>query len=290
MALLASVLARPRWISREPKRLLSFRLSFLAFTLVFIGWHAQGQLSIVQITGAIKSLVAGAGLGSFLYDPISLLLIAFTLVSLAVWGRGAFCGWLCPFGALQEFLGVAARKLGLRTLTLPAKPAHLLARGRYLLLAMLVGSAALAPAAAERMVEVEPFKTAITVGFDREWPFLIWAVGLLAAGLFVYKLFCRFVCPLGAALSLAGRLRRWAWLPRLEACGQPCRKCELVCQYDAIRPDGGIDYDECHQCLDCVGLYHDACRCGPQLFYARKGRTIPIKPLVASRKSTPIGR
>lgn len=283
LALLASVLARPRWISREPKRLLSFRLGFLAFTLVFIGWHAQGQLSIVQITGAIKSLVAGAGLGSFLYDPISLLLIAFTLASLAVWGRGAFCGWLCPFGALQEFLGLAARKLGLRSLRLPAKPARLLARARYLLLALLVGSAALAPAAAERMVEIEPFKTAITVGFDREWPFLIWAVGLLAAGLFVYKFFCRFVCPLGAALTLAGRLRRWAWLPRLEACGQPCRKCELVCQYDAIRPDGAIDYDECHQCLDCVGLYHDEGRCGPQLFYARKGRTIPIRPLTGGK-------
>jgi hypothetical protein len=283
LALLGGVLLRPRAVSIRPQILLRFRLGFLAFTLLFIGWYAQGQLSVVQITGAIKSLAAGAGLKSFLYDPVSLLLIAFTLVSLAVWGRGPFCGWLCPFGALQEFVGLAARALRLPQWRMPPRLALLLSRGRYALLALLVGSAAFAPAAAEKLVEVEPFKTAITVGFQRELPFLLWAVGLLLAGAFVYKFFCRFVCPLGAALTLGGRLRRWNWLPRIEACGRPCRKCEIACQYDAIRADGAIDYDECHQCLDCVGLYHDERRCGPQLFYARKGRTIPIRPLNARR-------
>ncbi len=283
LALLGGVLLRPRAVSIHPQILFRFRLGFLAFTLLFIGWYAQGQLSIVQITGAIKSLVAGGGLKSFLYDPVSLLLIAFTLISLAVWGRGPFCGWLCPFGALQEFVGLAARALRLPQWRMPPRLALLLSRGRYALLALLVGSAAFAPAAAEKLVEVEPFKTAITVGFQRELPFLLWAVGLLLAGAFVYKFFCRFVCPLGAALTLGGRLRRWNWLPRIEACGQPCRKCEIACQYDAIRADGAIDYDECHQCLDCVGLYHDERRCGPQLFYARKGRTIPIRPLNSSR-------
>jgi hypothetical protein len=279
LLLLGGVLLRPRAVSIRPQILLRFRLGFLAFTLLYIGWYAQGQLSIVQITGAIKSLAAGAGLKSFLYDPVSLLLIAFTLVSLAVWGRGPFCGWLCPFGALQEFVALAARALRVPQWRMPDRLSRLLARGRYVLLAVLVGSAAFAPAAAEKLVEVEPFKTAITVGFQRELPFLLWAVGLLLAGAFVYKFFCRFVCPLGAALTLGGRLRRWNWLPRIEACGRPCRKCEMVCRYDAIRTDGSIDFDECHQCLDCVGLYHDERRCGPQLFRARKGRTIPIRSL-----------
>ncbi len=281
LVLLTAVMLRPRSTCREPRRLLAFRLGFLAFTLLFIGWHAQGQLSIVQVTGAIKSLVAGAGLKSFLYDPVSLLLITFTAISLVVWGRGAFCGWLCPYGALQEFVGLVARKLRVPQLRLPARAARLLACSRYVVLAALAVSAALMPAAAERMVEVEPFKTAITVGFVREWPYVLWAGGLLLAGAFLYKFFCRYLCPLGAALTIGGRLRRWDWLPRLPACGQPCRKCEIVCQYDAIRRDGAIDYDECHQCLDCVGLYHDERRCGPQLLQARKGRVIGIKPIPA---------
>jgi transcriptional regulator of nitric oxide reductase len=283
LVLLTFVLARPRWIAREPRRLTRFRNAYLAFTLVFIGWYAQGQLSIVQLTGAIKSVAAGAGLASFLYDPVSLLLIAFTLVTLVVWGRGTFCGWLCPFGALQEFVWLLARRLKLPQARLPESVAKRLDRGRYLILATLLLSAAMAPGAAERLVEVEPFKTSITVGFDREWPYLAWAIGLLALGAFVYKFFCRFLCPLGTALALAGRLRLWRWLPRLDACGRPCQKCRIVCGYDAIARDGAIRYDRCFQCLDCVGIYHDVQRCGPQLFELRKGRTFVVHPLPAGR-------
>ncbi len=279
LLILSGILLRPRALSARPRPLFLFRIGFLAFTLLYIGWHAQGQLSIVQITGAIKSMAAGAGLKSFLYDPVSLLLIAFTLLSLAVWGRGSFCGWLCPFGALQEFVALAARALHVPQWRLPARLAQPLARSRYAVLALLVGSAALAPDAAEKLVEIEPFKTAITVGFQRELPFLLWAVGLLLAGAFVYKFYCRFACPLGAALTMGGRLRRWNWLPRIAACGQPCQRCRIACNYDAIAPGGAIDYDECHQCLDCVGIYHDKQRCGPQLLLARKGRVIRIHPV-----------
>jgi transcriptional regulator of nitric oxide reductase len=279
LAILAAVLARPRWISIEPRRLLAFRLGFLAFTLLYLGWYAQGQLSVVHVTGVVKSLSAGAGLTSLLYDPVSLLLIAYTLVTLVVWGRGTFCGWLCPFGALQEFVEIAARALRLPRWRLPAGVAGFLARGRYAILAVLAGAAALAPASADRLVEIEPFKTAITVGFAREWPFVAWAGGLLVAGAFVYKFFCRYLCPLGAALTLGGRLRRWDWLPRIEACGKPCQKCRRACSYDAIAADGAILYDDCFQCLDCVGLLNDVRRCGPQLLLARKGRSSRIRLL-----------
>ena len=199
-----------------------FRLSFLAFTLIFIGWYAQGQLSIVQLTGAVKTLAAGQGLGSFLYDPVSLLLIAFTLISFFVWGRGTFCGWLCPFGALQEFLALLAQRLRIKSKRLPASLESVLERGRYVLLFALLVAAAFAPQLAESLVEVEPFKTSITLGFDRSWPYLAWAVGLLLLSAVYYKFFCRFICPLGAAITLGGRLRRWNWLPRRQECGKPC--------------------------------------------------------------------
>jgi len=279
LLLLSGVLLWPRAISAKPRALFLFRMAFLSFTLVFIGWYAQGQLSIVQITGAIKSLVAGAGLKSFLYDPVSLLLIAFTLITLVVWGRATFCGWLCPFGALQEFVGLLARANRVPQWRPPARVSRVLARSRYAILVLLMAAAAMTPAAAVKMVEIEPFKTAITVGFRRELPFQLWAIGLLLAGAFVYKFFCRFVCPLGAALTIGGKLRQWNWLPRIDACGQPCQRCRKACRYDAIEPGGRIVYDECFQCLDCVGIYHDTARCGPKLLFANKGKTIRIHPL-----------
>ncbi|MCB1906557.1 MAG: 4Fe-4S binding protein [Rhodocyclaceae bacterium] len=274
LLLLFTVLARPRWIVEDARRLRWFRWGFLAFTLVYIGWIAQGQLSIVQVTGAIKSLDAGAGLGSFLYDPVSLLLMAATLVTFLVWGRGTFCGWLCPFGALQEFSAILMKMIGVRSRRLPVRMSVVLSRGRYLILAALVGSAAAAPGIAERLVEIEPFKTAITVVFDRSWPFVTYALLLLALSGVYYKFFCRYLCPLGAVMVIGGRLRVLAWLPRRDECGRPCQRCRHDCAYDAIVRDGSIDYDECFQCLDCVGIYHDAERCAPVMLYRRKGRQL----------------
>ena len=272
LALLSVVLARPRWISVSARRLKAFRLAFLAFTLGYIGWYAQGQLSIVQITGAIKSLVAGAGLKSFLYDPVSLLLIAFTLVSFVVWGRGTFCGWLCPFGALQEFAALLARALRLPERKLPARLAGVLDRGRFVILAALTALAALAPQWAEKGVEVEPFKTAITVGFDRSAPFVAYALILLVLGGLYYKFFCRYLCPLGAAMALGGKLRLLDWLPRRSECGQPCQTCRHRCAYDAIEKSGAIRYERCFQCLDCVGIYHDPGRCAPIMLMHKKDK------------------
>ena len=272
LVVLSLVLARPKWMAQDAGRLRVFRLAFLAFTLIYIGWHAQGQLSIVQVTGAVKSLTAGQGLASFLYDPVSLLLIVFTFVTFIVWGRGTFCGWLCPFGAMQDFVAVLAKRLRVPQWRMPAALATALDRGRYAILAALVLAAAFAPRLAESMVEVEPFKTAITVGFDRSWPFVAYALAMLVAGAFVYKFFCRFLCPLGAVMVLGGKLRRFDWLKRRLECGQPCQTCRHRCEYDAIERSGAIRYDDCFQCLDCVGIYHDPRRCAPVLLYRRKGR------------------
>lgn len=257
-----------------------FRLAFLLFTLIFIGWYAQGQLSMVQITGTLKSLRAGRSPDGLLYDPVALLLMAYTLGSLVVWGRGTFCGWLCPFGALQELahlltgrlLGrrISPRLTGYPRLQRIPALARLLEAGPFLALALLVGAALFFPQVGESLNELEPFKTAITLGFDRSLAYDAYALAWLAAGLVWFKPFCRFLCPLGAALRLGGGLRLRHWLSRRPACGQPCQACRAKCRYDAIAPTGAIRYGACFQCLDCVALYHDPQRCVP-LVWQRRG-------------------
>jgi polyferredoxin len=152
-------------------------------------------------------------------------------------------------------------------------------------LAGIVGVACVAPvhgAWVDRVVEFEPFKTAITLGFQRAWPAVAWAVGLLALSLFLYKGFCRYLCPLGAGLALLGRLRRWDWIARRMECGTPCQTCRHRCHYQAIAPEGTVDYAECFQCLDCVAIHDDPARCAPLIAQARQ-RVIPIRALPAQR-------
>jgi polyferredoxin len=231
-------------------------------------------LSIVQITGLIKALVGGRGLSNFLYDPISLVLMAFTGLTFFLWGRGTFCGWLCPFGALQEFVGLLAQRLRIPQLSLSPRWARRMAWSRYAILATLLGAALLFPTLGETLNEVEPFKTTITLGFDRPWPFVAYAVALLLLGAAYYKFFCRVLCPLGGAMSLGGKLRRLNWLPRRAECGKPCQRCKVACRYDAIEPSGAVRYDHCFQCLDCVGIYHDVQRCVPVIVHNRTRKSL----------------
>ena len=148
---------------------------------------------------------------------------------------------------------------------------------KYVLLAALIVSALFAPQLADSLAEIEPFKTSITLYFVRSWPFVLYAAGLVIASAFVYKFFCRYLCPFGAGLAVLGRLRLFKWLPRRSECGTPCQTCRHRCDYQAIRPDGAIVYHECFQCMDCVVIYHSDTQCAPRILQAKRGKTIPLR-------------
>ena len=280
LALLAVLLVRQRWVAASTRRLRIVRVAYLVFTLVFIGWVAQGQLTIVTLTSLIEALVAGQGLAFLLADPVTVLLWAFVLVTLVVWGRGTFCGWLCPFGAMQELLSLVTQRLGFKPVRVRRRLDAALKWVKYGVLALLVGGAGMSAAWTETAVEIEPFKTAISLGFDRAWPFVAWALACTVLSVFVFRGYCRYVCPLGAALALFGRLRLFAWIPRRKECGTPCQSCRHHCHYEAIAPAGEVDYTECFQCLDCVEIHDDTQRCLPLIVERKQSvaRTIPILP------------
>jgi len=281
LGVLAWALGKPQWLTASPQRLSRFRLGYLVFTLVFIGWYAQGQLSIVNFTAVLQALVAKRSLAFFLYDPMTVLLWVFVIATFFMWGRGTFCGWLCPFGALQELISKLTAKLGIQQLRVPTALDKQLKRVKYGVLAVILLAAVVSVTWADRLVEVEPFKTSITLNFVRDWPYVLWAVATVLLSSFVYKGYCRYLCPLGAGMGLLGRLRRFDWIARRSACGQPCQRCRSDCAYQAIEKSGAVDYDECFQCMDCVVIYESPALCVPLYNEARGavGKTvIPIVP------------
>ncbi|MEX2650695.1 MAG: 4Fe-4S binding protein, partial [Alphaproteobacteria bacterium] len=247
------------------------RLGFLGFTLVWIGWYAGAQLSVVNVLAFAQALMTGFRWDVFLIDPLMFILWSYVAVALLFWGRGVFCGWLCPFGALQELLNEAARAFKVKQLTIPFTLHERLWPIKYIvflgLFAVSLGSLDMALAGAE----VEPFKTAVTLRFARAWPFLLYVGALLVAGLFVERAFCRYLCPLGAALAIPARLRMFDWLKRKRQCGVECNICAVRCTVQAIHPDGRINPNECVHCLNCQVLYYDDRTC-PPLIERRKRR------------------
>jgi polyferredoxin len=247
------------------------RNGFLCVTLLWMGWYAGGQLSVVNVLTFVHSLMTEFRWEFFLLDPLIFLLWGYVAVALLFWGRGVFCGWLCPFGALQELLGEAARRLRLPRIEVPFLLHERLWPIKYVLFLGLFGVSLASVQDAFIGAEVEPFKTAISLKFVREWPFVAYAAALLAVGLVIERLFCRYLCPLGASLAIPARMRMFEWLKRKPQCGRECSICAQRCPVQAIHPSGAINPNECIHCLTCQNLYYDEWIC-PPLVARRKRR------------------
>ncbi|MGE0461281.1 MAG: 4Fe-4S binding protein [Vicinamibacterales bacterium] len=191
-----------------------------------------------------------------------------TLVSTVLWGR-FYCGRVCAFGALTQLMDAV----------LPAKwrmevPKPLEARAAWIKFGVLAGVLAYYVATHDLLVYqyVEPFWMFTLVGTTPMW------VGLgvlLVATAFVRNLYCRFLCPLGAALGVLSnltvfRIKRWS------ECST-CRICQKTCEWGAIQGPK-ILVTECVRCDDCERLYADQQKCPHWriLDYQAKKKVLPL--------------
>ena len=264
LAVLAAILVFQDWLAQHPTLLWYVRRGFLLYTLFFVGWYALAQLSIVHVFTFVQAVMREFHWETFLIDPMLFILWGFVALTLLLWGRGVYCGWLCPFGALQELVNQAARRYNVRQLEFSDVVHERLSAVKYLVLIVLFGISRQSTLEMVRYAEVEPFKTAITLRFQREWPFVLYAAGLIVVSLVNRKFFCKYLCPLGAALAIPGRFRVFDWwLRRRRECGRPCQTCAQECEVRAIRPTGEINANECHYCLDCQVTYYNEAKCMP---------------------------
>lgn len=276
LTLLTLILIFQDWLARHPKLLIYVRDGYLVFTLLFIGWYALAQLSVVNVLTFSHAVFHDFRWESFLIDPIMFILWSFVAVTLLLWGRGVYCGWLCPYGAIQELVQQVAHRFKVRQFEFPDVVHERLWALKYVILIVLFGVSLQSLAAAERLAEVEPFKTAITMRFMREWGFVLYAVGFIAVSAVNRKFFCKYVCPLGAALAIPARFRIFDWwLRRRKECGRPCQICANECEVRAIRPTGEINANECHYCLDCQVTYYNAYKCPPEVDRRKRRERVP---------------
>ncbi|MCW2307734.1 NosR/NirI family protein [Rhodobium gokarnense] len=261
LATLTLILFLQESFVRRPRLWRVGRLGFLAVTLVVLGWVFNGQLSVVQVVAFLHALLTGFHWETFLIEPVIFLLWSFVALGLLFWGRGVYCGWLCPFGALQELLNAGARALKVPQVAVPQALHERFWVIKYTLFVAILGLSFYSLHDALVLAEAEPFKTAMSLRMMRAWPFVAYVLGLLAAGLFIERFFCRYLCPLGAGLAIPAKLKIFDWLHRRPQCGRECRLCETKCTVGAIDPLGRINANECVLCLRCQVIFHDANTC-----------------------------
>ena len=254
-----------------------FRNIYLLWILIWLGWEAGGQVTILSILTWVTAPISQPSWNTLLSDPLLIVLMSYVLVTFFVWGRGVFCGWLCPFGALQELIANIGKFLKIKQIKIPEKYNKTSLNIKYLILLILFITCFIAPNFLNLGSEIEPFKTAISMKFNREWYYVIYAVLLLALGLFIERFFCRFICPLGAFMAIGGKLRIFnSFLKRRSECGSPCKLCSNECPIDAIEKNGKINMNECFYCLDCQSLYYNDHKCPPLVIIRKKNAKITI--------------
>jgi NosR/NirI family transcriptional regulator, nitrite reductase regulator len=261
LAALGGILVFQNAVASRVKFYHRLRIVYLAATFVFLGLFANAQLSVVNVITFIHAFLSGFRWELFLLDPMVFILWSFVAASMLFWGRGVFCGWLCPFGALQELLNNLAQRLKLPQINIPFGLHERLWMIKYVIFLVILAVSLNSIMASFGLAEIEPFKTAITLKFLRDWPFVVYALGLLAIGLFVERFFCRYLCPLGAAIAIPARMRMFEWLRRYRECGIECQVCARHCTVQAIHPLGQINPNECIYCLQCQANYYDHTIC-----------------------------
>jgi polyferredoxin len=213
------------------------RWAAITATLLYLGFVDRGFLSISHLTGALR-----VGPSLFLQDLPLLLLVAFTVVTTLLWGR-VFCGFLCPFGALQDLLERIVPARFRRELPLQI-------HRRLKLLKYAALGALLLPALAGSSVSgfqyLEPFGTVFYLSAST----LLWGIagGFLLATAVVPRFYCRYVCPLGAALAVGSSASPFR-IRRVEQCSV-CVVCHGRCPTRAVQGER-IDFLECVRCNAC---------------------------------------
>jgi polyferredoxin len=220
----------------------------------YMGFAKSQLISVVNIYG----LVTG-NMPVFRYSLTWYLFAGFTVVTTVLWGR-LYCGRVCAYGALTQLLDrVVPARLRLDLPPWLERRASLI---KYGLLVATVGYF-LVTANITAYRYVEPFWMFTRRASTGMWMGL--AV-LLVATVFVRNLYCRFLCPVGAALGLLSKLTVFR-IKRWSECNS-CKVCEKACEWGAIRgPE--IVLTECVRCDDCERLYHDTSKCPHWLILAR---------------------
>jgi NosR/NirI family transcriptional regulator, nitrous oxide reductase regulator len=247
----------------------SVRLKYatLVAAVVYLGFYKSQLISIVNIFGLF-----GGNLPVFRYNLAWYLLAIVVILSTVLWGR-VYCGRICAYGAFTQLVDQVV----------PARwrvnvPRAIERRASLIKYGILAGAILYFVATGDPLIYpyIEPFWM---FGLQGKTPLLwIGLATLLLATVFVRNAYCRFLCPVGAALGILSKLTVFR-IKRWSECST-CRICEKTCEWGAIRGPK-IVLTECVRCDDCERLYEDTKKCPHHLIIIRKSA------LTARRPETP---
>jgi len=223
VAVLGAALGAATWLvaGRRSRRGV---VALSMFSLAYFGFYRKGCVCAI---GSLQNVAQALGDSGYAV-PVGVLAFFVLPLAFALFAGRTFCAAVCPHGALQDLV-----------LLKPVKLPSWLDHGLGLLPFVYLGAGVLfaATGSAFLICEYDPFIPVFRM--SGRVLMVLAGAGLLVLAVFVGRPYCRFLCPYGALLKLAGSVAKWRLRVTPSLCTQ-CRLCEASCPFGAMRqPESG---------------------------------------------------
>ena len=211
---------------------------------------AEASLHAVCPFGGVVSIYQLVTAGGFVkkIHESSLVLMLIVFASAILMGP-LFCGWICPFGTFQEFVGRIGRRLFPRKFNrfIPAKFDRYLRFLRYILLIQVLYMTA--RSGEILFAGIDPYYALFQFWTGEVAISALIVLGVvMTLSLFVERPFCKYACPYGAVLGIFNLFRIIPLKRNSKSCIH-CKKCDKTCPMNITVSTG--DSIRNHQCISC---------------------------------------
>ncbi len=213
----------------------------------------EGFLPISALMGLLHWI--SGGMINTIHPAGTIILVAIIVVSIIM--KKSFCSWMCPIGTLSESLWMLGQQLFKKNITLWTWLDYPLRSLKYLLLFFFTFSILKMSIEDLNVFIDSPYNKVADIKmylfFAEITPFALWTIIILMLASVVIKNFwCRFLCPYGALLGIAGLLSPFRITRVKETCID-CELCTKVCPSNIkVHQVGQVWSDECTSCMRCI--------------------------------------
>lgn len=216
----------------------------------------------INIFSGIKAVCVSIINRSFNFNTLfPQLITVIAIIPVTIFLGRFFCGWMCAFGAMGDFISLLSKKLFRRKFKIGENADRTLKFIKYIWLFVLVVAIwGLDIKIFSNSNPWDAFGMLLTPGKAPDFyyvvsnltPALVILLLIIFSSFFIDRFFCRYLCPLGAVLSLLSKFRIASILKPSQKCGK-CRACTENCPMGIpLYQKESVKSVECIQCFECV--------------------------------------
>ena len=254
--------------NKDKKKVQYLRFAVLTFFLLFLTWMGYrhqligggpaGSPTVDAMCpfGGLESIYSWLKEGYWLRRIALSSFVLFIGVTLAALLTGrVFCGWICPLGAVNEFVSAGSKKLGIKNVQLPSSADKYLRYLKYAVLFLIIYTTWKFGTLTFRDYDPWAAWMHLSAGWNEFGYGTAVLFATLFAGLFIERFWCRYLCPLGAALAIISRLSLVKVYRDERSCIK-CGRCSVACPV-GLTPDKDT-VQKNGECIAC-GRCYSAC-------------------------------